>query len=180
MRKLLKFIGCFMLMIIVPLVMVACGEKDKCDVAERVSLAKTILGEIEFENSENVKLEQDCDKVVVSGSIDAMTQAQVSEFGKEDATHVVVLKFEFDKTKTISSFEIAGEITKVYSTDTNAENYDGSISELLDNEDDEDAFCYLILSAGTKNYKLTSTYTDGTSSKIELEITATLVSAQAE
>lgn len=180
MRKILKLISCFVIMLIVPFVMVACGEKDKYDVAEKVTLAKTILGEVEFENSENVKLEQNCEKVVVSGSIDAMTQAQVSEFGKEDATHVVILKFEFDKTKTISSFEIAGEITKVYSTDPNAKNYVGSISDLLDNEDDEDAFCYLLLSAGTKNYNLTSTYTDGTSSKIELEITATLVSAEVE
>ena len=179
MRKLLKFIAFGLILIIVPFVMISCGYCES-KIAEKVSLAKTILGEVEFENGENVELKQDCDEVVISGKIDSMSLAEASEFGKEDVSHVVVLKFEFDKEKTISFFEIKGEITKVYSVDSDEENYVGSISDLLDSEADEDAYCYLILSANTKEYKLTSKYSDDTLSTITVKIEATLVSSEAE
>ena len=179
MKKLFKVITGVFLSVMISFVFVACGSND-CKVKETVTLAKTILGEVEFENSENVTLKQDCEKVIVSGSIDAMSAAESSEFGKDDVTHVVVLKFMFDKEKTIDSFEIKGGVTKVYSTDEKDENYVGSISELLDNEADEDAYTYLVLSANTKEYTLTSGYTDGTKSIINLSIEATLASAKAE
>ena len=145
-----------------------------------MSLAKTILGEVEFENGENVELKQDCDEVIISGKIDSMSSAEASEFGKEDVSHVIVLKFEFDNERTISSFEFKGEITKVYSVDNNEENYVGSISDLLDSEPDEDAYCYLILSANTNEYKLTSKYSDSTVSVITIKVDATLVQGDSE
>ena len=179
MRKILKVATSIFLMILLSVGFVACGSND-CKVKETVSLAKTVLGEVEFENSDKVTLKQDCDKVVIGGSIDAMSAAELSEFGVEDVTHVVVLKFMFDKEKTIDSFEIKGAMTKVYSTDETQENFAGSITDLLDNEADEDAFTYLVLSANTKEYTLTSKYTDGTSSVLNVVIEATLVSAEAE
>jgi hypothetical protein len=69
---------------------------------------------------------------------------------------------------------------KVFATDKNVEGYVGSISELLDNDPGEDAFCYLVLSANTKEYDISSRYTDGTESVISLKIEATLSSANAE
>ena len=179
MKKIIKRVLSVLLVFMASFSLVACGEND-CKVKETVTLAKTVLGEVEIENSESVTLKQDCEKVVVGGQIEAMSLAESSEFGKEDVTHVVVLKFEFDKEKTVDSFEIKGEITKVYSTDEKDENYVGSITELLDNEADEDAFTYLVLSANTKEYTLTSEYTDGTTSTIKVVIDATLVSAKTE
>ena len=180
MKKILKLISMCCVALLIGVSFVACGETKDCSVAEKVSLATTTLGEVEFENSENVKLEQDCDKVTISGEIDAMSTAQVAEFGKEDVSHVVVLKYLFDKERTISSFEIKGETTKVYSTDNTDENYVGSITDLLDSESDEDAYCFLILSANTKEYTLTSKYSDDTTSVINVSITATLLDAKSE
>ena len=166
-------------MVLVSLVFVACG-KDAEKPAEKITLAKTILGEVEFENSDKVEIKQDEREWVVSGEIEAMTDAQKSAFGVENVTHIVVVKFEFDKERTIDYFKIEGETTKVYSTDDSDEKYVGSISDLLDSESSEDAFCYLILSANTKEYKLVSKYTDGVESEVELKIQATLVTATAQ
>ena len=160
-------------------VIVACGVKN--DVfGETLSLEKTILNEVEFENSDKVKIEEDENGFKITGEIEGLSDAQISAFGDEDVTHVVVLKFMFDKERTIDSFEIKGNLTKVYSTDENVENYAGKLSDLLDNESSEDAFCYLILSANTKEYVLISKYTDGVESVIKLKIEANLVSAKAE
>ena len=93
---------------------------------------------------------------------------------------MIVVKFEFDKERTIDSFTIRGDVTKVYSTNKNDENYVGSLSSLLDNKDGEDAYCNLILSANTKEYTLISKYSDDTTSEIKLKINATLVTAVAE
>lgn len=180
MKKILKVLMVCCCVLVLAFGFVACDKTSECSVAEKVTLAKTTLGEVEFENSENVKLEQDCDKVVISGEIDAMSTAQVAEFGVEDVSHVVVLKYLFDKERTISSFEIKGETTKVFSTDETDENYVGSISDLLDSESDEDAFCYLILSANTKEYSLKACYSDDTCSTINVSISATLLETNAE
>ena len=101
-------------------------------------------------------------------------------FGIDGVTHMVVLKFLFDDERTIDYFKIQGETTKVYSTNKNDENYVGSISGLLDNESGEDAFCYLILSANTKEYNLTARYTDGVEFVSKITIDATLVAAKDE
>ena len=160
-------------------VLVACGM-EKGSFAESVSLDKTILNEVEFENSDKVKIENMENGYKITGEIEGMSPAQVSAFGDEDVSHVVVVKFMFDKERTIDSFEIKGKVTKVYSTNKDVENYVGKLSDLLDNESSEDAFCYLILSANTKEYTLTSKYTDSTKSEVKLKIEANLVSAQSE
>ena len=54
------------------------------------------------------------------------------------------------------------------------------ITELLDNESGEDAFCYLVLSANTKEYEFTAKYTDGVESVFKMKIEATLSSAKSE
>lgn len=164
---------------LIALVCVAC-EKKMVIGNEKITLAKTVLGEVEFENSEKVKLDKDDNNWIVSGEIETMSPAQKSSFGVDDVSHVVVLKFEFDNERTIDYFKIKGETIKVYSTDKNSENYVGTISELLDNEKGEDAFCFLVLSANTKEYELTSRYTDGTESIVRLKIEALLSSAKAE
>lgn len=178
MKNLVKIITSVM-MIVMTIFIVSCGN-ETAKTAESVSLAKTVLSEVEFENSDKVKLKQKDDVVEISGEIEAMSASQKSAFGVSDVTHVVVIKFMFDKERTIDTFEIKGDVTKVYSTDKTKENYVGSISGLLDNESGDDAYCYLILSANTKQYSLTSTYTDSTSSKITLNINATLVTANEE
>lgn len=160
-------------------VVVACGAVN-AQFAESIALDKTVLNEVEFENTEKVKIENMEGGYKISGEIEGMSPAQISAFGDEDVTHVVVVKFMFDKERTIDSFEIKGKVTKVYSTDKDAENYVGKLSDLLDNESGEDAFCYLILSANTKEYTLTSKYTDSTESQVKLKIEANLVSAEAE
>ena len=178
MKKYMKVIICFSF-IILSLIFVSCGQK-KNNVAEKVTLDKTMLGEVEFANSEKVKIKQDDESVVVSGEIESMSAAQKSEFGVNDVTHVIVLKFMFDKERTIDSFKIEGNVTKVYSTNDKDANYVGSISDLLDSDTSEDAYCNLILSANTKSYTLTSKYSDGTVSTIVLKIEANLVTAKAE
>lgn len=178
MKKLLKRIFCLSLMMMVGF-FAACGS-NSTKVAEKITLAKTILSEVEFENSEKVKLEQNDDQVKITGEIEAMSDAQKSAYGVNSVTHTVVVKFEFDKEKTIDSFKIKGDVIKVYSTDKNDEFYVGSISSLLDNESSDDAFCYLILSANTNSYVLTASYSDSTESEIKLTIDANLVTAKTE
>ena len=178
MRKMIKSIF-FIFLGFVALVCVACEKKNLMS-KEKISLAKTVFGEVEFENSEKVKLENNDGEWIVSGEIESISIAQKSEYGVEDVSHVVVLKFVFDNERTIDYFKIDGKTVKVFSTDKNDAGYVGSISELLDNEPGEDAFCYLILSANTKEYSLTSKYTDGTESVVNLIIEATLSTAKAE
>lgn len=163
----------------VSLVCISCG-KNVIESNEKITLAKTILGEVEFENNDKVKIDRNEDEWIVSGEIEAMSAAQKSAFGVDGVTHTVVLKFLFDDERTIDYFKIQGETTKVYSTNKNDENYVGSISGLLDNESGEDAFCYLILSANTKEYNLTARYTDGVEFVSKITIDATLVSAKDE
>ena len=184
MKNLFKTIISFTFVFAIMFSLVACGGKknndEKCDVGEKITLAKVTLGEVEFENAETVKINQDCEEVIISGKIDAMSASQKNAYGVEDVTHVVSLKFEFDKERTLKTFELKGNVTKVYSSDNTVENYVGSLTDLLDSAEDEDAYCKLVLSANTKAYELTATYTDGTSSKIEIEISATLATADAE
>lgn len=178
MKGVFKSILSFCLLFVVA-TFVACG-KEVDSVAEKLTLAKTMLGEVEFENSDKVDLEEDNDMYVINGEIESMSAAQKNAFGVDDVTHVVVVKFEFDKERTIDYFKIEGETTKVYSSNKDDKNYVGSLTELLDNDSSEDAFCYLILSANTKEYKLVSKYTDDVESEIKLKIEASLVSASAE
>lgn len=181
MKKLLKIMPIFILMIAIFANLVACGEnKNDEKIAESVELSTALLGEIEFENSEMTKLEQEDSTVTVSGTIDAMSKSQKNAFGSDDTTHVVALKFTFDKERTISSFTIKGDKTKVYSDEKTEDNYAGKISDLLDNDKGQDAFCYLVLSANTKEYQLISKYSDGTESTITLKIDATLATAKAD
>lgn len=153
---------------------------NNCKTAEKVELASTVLSEVEFNNSEQCSLIQECKDVEISGQIDAMSDAQKNAFALKDVTHVVVLKMTFDKERTLDSVAIKGENTKVYSTNKNDENYSGSLTDLLDNKSGEDAYCYLILAANTKNYSITAKYTDGHTSQISIKISATLVTAQVE
>lgn len=178
MKRVFKTILSFCL-VFVAITFVACG-KEEDDKKEKLSLAKTMLGEIEFENSDKIDLDEEDDVYVLEGEIESMSAAQKSAFGVDGVTHVVVFKFEFDKERTIDYFKIEGETTKVYSTDKSDEYYVGSLTELLDNDSSEDAFCYLILSANTKEYKLVSRYTDDVETEIKLKIKASLVSATAE
>lgn len=185
MRKILKFSFILAFAFLITFSLVACGKSGgeggkECSVAEKVELGKTMLGEVEFENSDEVELKQDCGTVTISGTIDAMSDSQKSAYGVEDVTHVAVVKFMFDKERTLSSFEIKGNTTKVFSDDDSKENYAGTLTDLLDNESGEDAFTYLILSANTKEYTLTTVYTDDTESVISLKINATLATATAE
>lgn len=177
-NKILKSIISFAIMLMM-LVCVGCGSKDMA-FAEKVTLDKAVLNEIEFENSDKTKIESDESGYKITGEIESMSPAQISSFGMEGVTHVVVLKFKFDEERTIDSFTIKGNVTKVYSTNKDDENYVGSLSNLLDNEDGEDAYCNLILSANTKEYTLISKYSDDTVSEIKLKVEATLVTAKAE
>ena len=146
-------------------------------VAEKITLDSATLGSVEFENADTVSINQEGNVYNISGTITALSESEKNAFGDSSVTHAVVLKYTFDKEKTISKFELKGNITKVFSDNTSDENYVGSISDLLDSEENEDAFCYLILSAKTKQYTLTATYTDKTSSVIKLNISATLATA---
>lgn len=153
---------------------------NSCKTAEKVELASAVLNEVEFKNSEQCSIIQECKDVEISGQIDAMTEAQKNAFAQKGVTHVAVIKMTFDKERTLDSVTIKGENTKVYSTNKNDENYSGSLTDLLDNKSGEDAYCNLILSANTKNYSITAKYTDGHSSQISVKISATLVTAQVE
>ena len=182
MKKIKNFTVALMVMCICFCV-VACGftpDEEPEKISEKIELSTATLGSVEFKNADTVKLSQDDDEVKVSGTITAMSDAEKSAYGVSEVTHAVTLKLTFDKEKTISSFKIEGDVIKVFSDDKNAENYTGSLTDLLDNEDGDDAFCYLILSANTKSYTLTATYSDKTSSVIKLKIDATLATAVAE
>jgi len=158
----------------------ACGKQKCQQTPEKVELTNAMLGEIQFENGDGVKLKTDCNTVTVQGTINVMSDSQKNVYGVDDVTHVVVLKFKFDTERTISKFEIKGNVTKVYADDKNVNGYAGSLSELLDNESGEDAYCNLILSANTSEYILTSTYTDGQVSTVKVKIIATLATTSAE
>lgn len=153
------------------------GDKS---VAEKVSLVNTVLNEVEFENSNGTKLKQEGNIVTITGTIDALSDSQKSEFGEQNTTHCVMIKFMFDKERTISKFKIKGEKTKVYSDSKDVDNYYGKLSDLLDSRSGEDAYTKIILSANTSEYDLVSTYTDGTESTIKIKIVATLATATNE
>lgn len=182
MKKSFKILSLFMFSFILAFSLVACGGSKNNDntIAEKVELSKVVLNEVEFNNSDAVKLKQDGDDIEISGTIDAMSESQKTTYGVQDVTHVVALKVTFDKEKTLKSFEIKGNTTKVFSENSADENYAGSLSDLLDNESSEDAYTNLVLSANTKEYTLTATYTDESTSEIEIEIKATLATAEAE
>ena len=146
-------------------------------VSETIELGTATLGDVEFENADTVELKNENGQYNVTGTITAMSESQIIAFGVQDVTHTIVLKVTFDKEKTISSFEIKGNTTKVYADNKETENYVGSLSELLDNEDGEDAFCYLVLSANTTEYTFKTTYSDKSESEVKLKISATLATA---
>lgn len=184
MKKIIKNLLTFSLILMVCFSLTSCKKNntdgDKNQSAETIELSKVMLSDVEFENSKQTEIDREGNIYTISGTIDAMSKSQKIAYGDDSVTHVVALKFSFDKERTISSFEIKGETTRVYSDTKSQENYVGSMSELLDSEDGEDAFANLILSAKTETYRLTSTYTDGTTSSIELKIVATLATATAE
>ena len=182
MNKILKFCEIAFLVIFVACGTCACNllKNDNCETAEKLELTTAVLSEVEFENSDTLTLNQKCDEVEIGGQIDAMTDAQKSVFGQSDVTHVVALKMVFDKEKTLDQVEIKGNKTKVYSTNNEVENYVGKLTDLLDSESGEDAYANLILSANTKNYTITSKYSDGSESQISIKIDASLVTAEVE
>lgn len=181
MKKLILTLSIFLCAALFCFNFVACKNgKNSEHSGEAVELAETTIGEISFENSESTKISSEGKEYIISGKIDKMSDAQKNAFGVEDVSHVVCIKFVFDREKTLDSFEIVGAIKKVYSTDQSVENYAGSLSELLDNNDGEDAYCLLVLSAGTKKYDLVCNYSDRSRSVISLKIEAALVSAEEE
>lgn len=185
MKNLLKLIGILPICLIICFGLIACNKTSSDNantktVAETIKLSSTILDDVEFENSDTVKLDKKDNTYLVTGTINSMTKSQTIAFGVQDVTHIVALKFTFDKEKTLSSFEIIGNTTKVFSDNKDAENYVGSLSDLLDNESGEDAYCDLVLSANTKTYKLKTTYSDHTTSEITLSIDATLATSSEE
>lgn len=182
MKKRLKNISIFVLTLFVMVGASACNfmSNNECKTAEKLELSSAVINEVEFKNGDNVSLKQECKEVFVEGQIDAISEAQKSAFGQSDVTHVVVLKMTFDKERTLDSVEIKGANTKVFSTNPEDENYAGGLTDLLDNESGEDAYCNLVLSANTKNYSITAKYSDGHESQITIEITASLATAQVE
>ena len=178
MKKLKNFIA--FIMIFCSMMFIGCGMNDESKIAEKVELSTVEINNVKFKNSDGVKLEQDKNMVTISGNIDSMNDAQKEAFNKSGITHIIAVKFKFDTERTLSKFEMKGNETKVYSDNTGVANYAGSLTEFLDSKDGEDAYVYLVLSANTEEYKLTSTYTDGTVSVLELKITATLATASAE
>ena len=176
MKKIFKASFAIMFVLFLAIGAVACGQQ-KCSVAEKVSLTSAVLGEVEFSNADTVTLSQDCENVTIGGTIQKMSTSQTNAFGDPNVTHSVVLKFEFDKERTLSSFEIKGSKTKVFATDSSVENYSGSLTDLLDSGAGEDAYTNLVLSAQTKSYTLTTKYTDNTESVINVKINATLANA---
>lgn len=182
MKKTIKIASVFIFAFIVAVCVCACGMQagNNCKTAESLKLETVTLSEVEFKNSDTVTLSQECDSVEISGTIDAMSAAQQSVYGVAEVTHVVSLNITFDKERTISYFEIKGSTTKVFSTNSEDENYVGSITDLLDSESGEDAYANLILSANTKEYTLTAKYSDGHESVVTIKINATLATAEAE
>jgi len=192
MNKHLKKILMLSLALLFCITFISCGSKNnnnsnnndnnnqQVTISEKVELSKAMISDVEFENDDGVKIDKNGDTFTVSGIITAMSDSQKTAFGVDDVTHTVALKFTFDKEKTISTFEIKGNTTKVFSVDENVENYVGSITDLLDNEDNEDAYCHLVLSANTKNYTFKATYSDKSTSIIKLNVDATLATSTEE
>lgn len=182
MKKIINNLSLSVLLAIVFIMACACGNLggQDCATAEKVKLQNVVLNEVEFTNSDTVTLIQECDDVRIGGTISAMTDAQKNVYGTNDVTHVVALNVLFDKERTLSYVELKGNVTKVYSTNSEDANYVGKLTDLLDNESGEDAFSNIILSANSKNYTITAKYTDGHSSTINIIINATLVTAEAE
>ena len=138
-----------------------------------------------YMNNELISHIQDYGTISVSNKVIEISISTYNFMIEKDRVTVTYLepkenKFVFDKERTIDTFEIKGQLTKVYSTDKNVQNYVGSLSSILDNEDGEDAFCYLILSANIKDYTLTAKYSDSTSSVVKVKIDARLVTAVSE
>ena len=183
MKKIIKSLCMTFVLLMMSFSIVACGSGEKNketpkQIPEKISLASSVmLGEVEFENADTVKIQQDADKVKISGTISKMSASQKNAYGVESVDHVVCLKFVFDKERTLSKVKLKGEIVKVFSSDSTEENYVGSLTDLLDNEPSEDAYCYLILSAERKNYEITCEYSDETKSVVYVDIDATLANA---
>ena len=88
MKKYMKVIICFSF-IILSLIFVSCGQK-KNNVAEKVTLDKTMLGEVEFANSEKVKIKQDDESVVpptVVIQYDLYTHQEIGRFWNINEAH---------------------------------------------------------------------------------------------
>ena len=164
---------------LVLVVCTACGGNSNA-FPERVELSSALVSEIEFDNDESVSLEQNKNQIKISGTINAMSKSQKHAFGNDEVTHVVVLKLTFDKERTLSYFKISGKTTKVYSDDNTVPGYSGKITDLLDSEDGEDAYCNLVLSANTSSYDALIKYTDGQEVNLSIEIVATLATASAQ
>lgn len=155
---------------------VGCGKnQNNNEEKEKIELSDVYIGEISFENSKNVKLDEKDDTYVVSGKIDAMSKSQKNAFGDDNISHVVALKLTFNKEKTISKVVIKGNKTKTYSSDENDADYAGKLTDLLDNEEGEDAYCNLVLAASTKQYEIICSYSDKSESTVKLKIEASLV-----
>ncbi len=185
MKKFIKLCSLVLATVSACLVFASCGNggakgNSGGEFPEKIELSTAMLKEVQFENSDMVKLEQKNDVVTVSGQIDSMSKSQKNVFGVDEVNHVVTIKVIFDKERTLSYFKLEGDVTKVYSDDRNVQNYTGSITELLANESGEDPYCNLILSAQTKEYKLLAKYTDGKESLITLKNSATLATAKPE
>lgn len=182
MKKFFKILGACLAVLVICFSFSACENETKSSEksAEKVELTTAMIDDVEFENSESTTIKQNEKDVVIGGRIDAMSKSQKNKYGVDEVTHVVTIKVTFDRERTISSFEIKGDITKVYADEKDVPNYCGKLSDLLDNEPGEDAYCNLILSASTKKYTLTAKYSDGEESSISLKIDATLATAKAE
>lgn len=181
MKKIFLTLSIFLCALAVCFNFAACNKNENSNKSgESVSLAETVIDEISFENSDATKISSDGKTYTISGKIEKMSDAQKNAFGVEDVSHVVCLKFVFDREKTLDNFEIVGAERKVFSTDKSVKNYAGSLSDLLDNNDGEDAYCFLVLSAATKKYDLICNYSDRSSSVVVLNIEASLVSAEEE
>ena len=185
--KIFKKLGFLALVCLISISIISCGNTIKGGggggsngPSEKIELTKAMLSEVEFENAKTVSIEQDSSVFTISGTIDAMSESQKTTFGVDEVTHVFVIKLTFDRERTLSYFELKGNTTKVYSTNSDDENYVGPLTDLLDNEEGEDAYTILILSANTKEYSLTVKYTDDTESRIQVKVVAALATATEE
>ena len=183
MRKIFKITLSIIKSFVVGDLLIGCGnsgdqqqtnfQNKAAAIAENVELSSAVLGEIEFENASTVNLNKNGNQINITGRVDAMSAAQKNAFGDDSITHVVVLKFTFDTEKTVSSFELKGNVTKVFSTNESDEISPYPTVVIV-------AYCYLILSAGTSQYTLKTKYTDETTSTVIVNMNATLTTANAE
>lgn len=183
--KIFKKLILIIMITFIPFITIACGStvkgnNSKNGPSEKIELTKAVLNEVEFENAKTVSIKQEEHNFTISGTIDAMSKSQKNIFGVDDITHIFVIKLTFDRERTLSSFELKGNTTKVYSDNSSDDNYVGSLTDLLDNDDGEDSYAILILSANTKKYTLTAKYTDDTESEIQVKVVATLATATEE